>query len=72
MKGQALADFFAELTLGLRDDANLLLLAEETRQAVEAEVTEGTPEPQFDATHARFTMGNKRPKREWRLFSRDA
>lgn len=28
-------------------------------------------EPQLDATYTRFTMGNKRPRREWKLFSGD-
>lgn len=64
MRGQALADFFAELTPGLLDEANLLLLAEEKRKVAEADVTDDIVEPQLDAMHAQFTMGNKRVRRE--------
>ncbi|MFM9587636.1 hypothetical protein, partial [Streptomyces caniscabiei] len=61
MKGQALADFFAELTPGLKDEANRILLVEENSSTVETQDTDELAEPQLDAKHARFTMGNKLP-----------
>lgn len=36
------------------------------------EVLDEALEPHFDTLRAWFTMGNKRPKQEWKLFSGDA
>ncbi|XP_058180145.1 uncharacterized protein LOC131298686 [Rhododendron vialii] len=72
VKGQALANFFAELTPGLQDEANLLLQAEENQRLADTEVSNDTAEPRFDTTRTRFTIGNKRPKLEWKIFFGDA
>lgn len=45
LKGQVLADFFAELTPGLKDEANRVLLAEQNARHADAEVTNDTAEP---------------------------
>lgn len=65
-------DFFAELTPGLKDEVNRVLLNNENIRHAEAEVTADVAEPQLDPINSHFTMGNKHPKRDWKLFSGDA
>lgn len=67
-----MADFFTELTPGLKDEANALAtVAEEARIADEEAFVEwSNPSPEF--LRARYTLGTKKPKREWKLFSGDA
>ncbi|XP_058211501.1 uncharacterized protein LOC131323671 [Rhododendron vialii] len=72
IKGWALADFFAELTPGLQDKANALATAAEEARIQDEEVLEEPCRHPAEPLHARYTLGQKKPKRQWRLFSGDA
>ncbi|XP_058180122.1 uncharacterized protein LOC131298666 [Rhododendron vialii] len=72
IKGQALADFFAELTLGLQDEANALATAAEEARIQDEEVLEEPYSHPAEPFRARYTLGRKKSKRQWRLFSGDA
>ncbi|XP_058180125.1 uncharacterized protein LOC131298668 [Rhododendron vialii] len=72
IKGQALADFFAELTPGLQDEANALATAAEEARVRDEEVLEEPCSRPAEPLYARYTLGQKKPKRQWRLFFGDA
>ncbi|XP_058223017.1 uncharacterized protein LOC131332738 [Rhododendron vialii] len=72
IKGQVLADFFAELTPGLQDEANALATAAEEAWIQEEEVLEGPSSCRTEPLRARYSLGRKKPKRQWKLFSGDA
>ncbi|XP_058223229.1 uncharacterized protein LOC131332938 [Rhododendron vialii] len=72
IKGQVLADFFAELTPGLQDEANALATAAEEARIQEEEVLEGPSSRPAEPLRARYSLGRKKPKRQWKLFSGDA
>ncbi|XP_058217932.1 uncharacterized protein LOC131328958 [Rhododendron vialii] len=56
IKGQALADFFAELTPGLQDEANALATAAEEARIQEEEVLEGPCNRPVEPLRARGTV----------------
>ncbi|XP_058211474.1 uncharacterized protein LOC131323643 [Rhododendron vialii] len=72
IKGQALADFFAELTHGLQDEANALANAAEEARIQEEEVLEGPSSRPAEPFRARYSLGRKKHKRQWKLCSGDA
>ncbi|XP_058192044.1 uncharacterized protein LOC131309421 [Rhododendron vialii] len=72
IKGQVLADFFAELTPGLQDEANALATTADEARIQEEEVLEGPSVCQTEPLRARYSFGRKKPKRQWKLFSGDA
>ncbi|XP_058218439.1 uncharacterized protein LOC131329357 [Rhododendron vialii] len=67
-KGQA----FVELTPGLQDEANALATAAEEARILEEEVLEGPSSRPSEPLRARYSLGRKKPKRQWKLFSDDA
>ncbi|XP_058216879.1 uncharacterized protein LOC131327762 [Rhododendron vialii] len=71
-KGQALADFFAELTPGLQDEANALAAAAKEARIQEEEILEGPSNRPAEPLRAQYSLGRKKPKRQWKLFSGDA
>ncbi|XP_058211603.1 uncharacterized protein LOC131323777 [Rhododendron vialii] len=72
IKGQALADLFVELTPGLQDEANALATAAEEARIQDEKVSKETCSHSMEPLRARYTLGQKKPKRQWRLFSGDA
>ncbi|XP_058218306.1 uncharacterized protein LOC131329231 [Rhododendron vialii] len=68
-RGQALADFFAELTPGLQDEANALATAAEKARIADEEAFVEWSDPLSESLRAQYTAGTKKPKREWKLFS---
>ncbi|XP_058185921.1 uncharacterized protein LOC131303147 [Rhododendron vialii] len=72
IKGQALANFFAELTPGLQDEANALATASNEARIREEEVLEGPCNRSVEPLRARYSLGRKQPKRQWKLFSGEA
>ncbi|XP_058222964.1 uncharacterized protein LOC131332683 [Rhododendron vialii] len=72
IKGQALVDFFAEFTPGLQDEADALATAAEEARIQDEEVLEEPCSHPAEPLRARYTLGRKKPKRQWRLFSGDA